>query len=139
MRVLGIDYGKKRVGLALSDPFGFFAYPFETIENDSNLIKNLAKIVIEKEISVIVLGYPFKYDGSRHELCDEIDKFSDVLKKEFSLNVVLIDESYSSKIASDRILESVTKKSKRRDKKLIDMNAAAILIEDYLRMGKNLS
>ncbi len=131
-RILGIDFGLKRIGLALSDPLRIFAYPFKTLVNDKIFWNEFRKIMEEKNIETIVLGYPLKENGNKSEIAGEIEKFSDELKKKFGIRIILWDEIYTSVIAQEKILESVTKKSKRRNKGLLDQNSAAIILQEYL-------
>ncbi|MCH8171485.1 MAG: Holliday junction resolvase RuvX [Bacteroidetes bacterium] len=131
-RTLAIDYGTKRVGLALTDPLLTFAYPFETLTNDKNLWKQLKHIMDEKGINKIILGYPIREDGKESILIREINKFKEKLEKLFKVDIILWDEIYTSRIAEKRILETRTKKKDRRDKRLIDSNAAAIMLQEYL-------
>jgi len=131
-RLLAIDYGKKRIGLALTDPLLTFAYPFQTIINDKLLWEQLKKIINEKNITKIVLGYPTREDGKVSLLIPEINKFKDKLLKNFKIEVILWDEMYTSKMAESRIADSYKKKKKRKNKGLVDMNAAAIMLQEYL-------
>lgn len=131
-RILSIDFGLKRIGLALSDPLLTFAYPFKTILNDANTFKELAKIINEQGINKIILGYPLKESGQPSSLTGEVLKFKQKLEVNFHIEVLLQDERYSSSLASDIIAKSVAKKSKRRDKSLVDMGSAAIILQDYL-------
>jgi len=131
-RILAIDYGTKRIGIALTDPLLTFAYPFETIQNNKSGWEQLKKIIEEKKISKIILGYPTREDGKDSNLIPVIDKFKEKLIKNFKIEVILWDEIYTSKIAERKIIESVKKKKNRKDKGLIDSNAAAIMLQEYL-------
>ena len=131
-RILGIDYGSKRVGIAITDPLRIFAYGLTTILNDGNFWKNFNKLFIDFEVETIVLGYPLKESGARSSSTELIEKFKIELETKVKLPIVLVDERYSSVIAQQQILESVTSKKKRRDKGLVDKNAAAIILKDYL-------
>lgn len=132
-RLLAIDYGEKRIGLALTDPLMLFAYPYDTLPNDGKFFEKLKKLIAEKEVTKILLGYPLKESGEKYKLTEKVLKFKQQLEKLFRLEVILRDERYSSSIAMERIMESVPGKKKRRDKSLIDKNAAAVILEDYLR------
>lgn len=132
-RILAIDYGLKRVGLAITDPLNMFAYPLTTLLNDKNFWRELKKIVGQYDVSEIVLGYPLKENGDKTDVTDDIVEFKEKLREEFSLEVHFIDERYSSDIAKQWVLESVSSKKKRRNKELVDQNAAAVLLEDYLK------
>ena len=86
----------------------------------------------EKGINKIILGYPIREDGKESILIREINKFKEKLEKLFKVDIILWDEIYTSRIAEKRILETRTKKKDRRDKRLIDSNAAAIMLQEYL-------
>ena len=131
-RILALDYGAKRIGVALSDPLKTFAYPHITINNDSKTWNELDKLISEKNISRIILGYPFREDGKQSSLSSQITKFKKELEKKYSLEVILWDERYTSSIATEMMILSNNKKSKRRDKGIIDRNAAAIILQEYL-------
>ena len=87
----------------------------------------------EYDIELIVLGYPLKEDGSRSSSTELVEKFRAELEKRYNFRIEYADERYSSEIARERIINSVSSRKKRRDKSLVDRNAAAILLEDYLR------
>ncbi len=131
-RVLGIDFGSKRIGLALSDPLRIFAYPYKTLNNDQNFWNDFKKIIEEKNVDKIILGYPMDDSGSKSEVAGKVEKFSKELSKKFKIEIIFWDERYTSVMAQEKILESVTKKSKRRNKGLLDSNSAAIILQEYL-------
>jgi len=131
-RILAIDYGAKRIGLALCDPLKTFAYPYATIPNNDSTFKELKNIITEQGIEKIILGNPLREDGLVSRMLKPILDFKIKLEKDFSLEVILVDESYSSSTAQERIIASVPKKSKRREKGLIDKNAAAVILQEYL-------
>lgn len=131
-RIAAIDYGEKRIGIALTDQLQTFAYPYKTLINNYSIWKELQKIITEMEIEKIILGYPLKESGEESRITINVKTFNVELKKIFKGEIILLDERYSSSIAEERILESVNKKSKRREKGLIDRNAAAVILESYL-------
>lgn len=131
-RILAIDYGRKRIGLALSDPLQMFATPFKTILNDSQLFTELKKIILEQEVEKIILGFPDHDKGGSTSIVKDLERFKSTLIKVTGLEIIFWDETFTSSIAKDRVLSSVNKKSKRRDKGLIDSNAAAIILQEYL-------
>ncbi len=136
-RIMAIDYGLKRVGIALSDPLKKFAYPFNTLENDKSLMTNIIKIINEMDISLIVLGLPKDEKTNKNSLSDKIYEFRDNLFEKTKIEIIFWDESFSSKIAHQKILESVTKKKARRNKSLLDMHSAAIILSEYLEQNFN--
>jgi putative Holliday junction resolvase len=134
-RYLGIDYGAKRVGIAITDPLRIFAYGLTTISNDSKFWDNLLKFFTEYDVETIALGYPLKESGERSSSTELIEKFKEELEKRVKIPIEYVDERYSSTIAQQQILESVTSKKKRRNKGLVDKNAAAIILQEYLDMN----
>jgi len=131
-RMMGLDYGEKRVGVALSDPLLTFAYPFTTLQNDPELLNNLSKIINEKKIKKIILGLPSDQFISSKKLAEKVKKLKEEIELNNKIEVVLWDEEYSSLIAKEKIVESVSKKSKRKNKELLDQHSAAIILQEFL-------
>ncbi len=134
-RIMAVDYGLKRVGLALSDPLKKFAYPFKTLINDNNLLNNVVKIIIDLNVKVLIIGTPNDEKFNNNFIQNKIDKFKSDLLSIIEIEFVLWDESFSSKIAQQKILESVTKKKSRLNKALLDMHSAAIILSEYLEQN----
>lgn len=131
-RLLGIDYGEKRVGIAITDPLMMFASPLKTIIRDNNFWKNFLGIFSQYKIIKVILGYPLKENGEESTSTQLVKKFREQLEEKISVPIEFCDERYSSDIAKKRIIETVPSKKKRRDKSLLDKNAAAIILQDYL-------
>ena len=131
-RIMGIDFGQKRIGIALSDPLLIFAYPFTTLQNDLTFINNLSKIIREKNIAKAILGLPSSKFKSSAELSKKVQKLKLEIESKYKIEVILWDEEYTSAIAKKRVIESVTKKSKRKNKDLLDKHSAAIILQEYL-------
>jgi putative Holliday junction resolvase len=131
-RIMALDYGTKRIGVAITDPLNMFAYPLVTLQNDFKFWILLSKLLTEYNVVKIILGYPLKESGEESTSTKAVQKFNEELMKRVSLPIELVDERYSSDIAKQRIIESVSSKQKRRDKSLVDKNAAAVILEDYL-------
>jgi putative Holliday junction resolvase len=129
---MGIDFGEKRIGIALSDPLLTFAYPFTTLQNDSSFLSKLTLIIIEKKINKIILGLPSSSYKSSKELTTKVLKLKKDIELKNKIDVILWDEEYSSAIAKERVVESVTKKSKRKKKELLDQHSAAVILQEYL-------
>jgi len=129
---MAIDYGEKRIGIALTDPLLTFAYPFITIQNTSSLIADLLKIIVEKNIIKVILGLPSSNFKSSARVSETVQKLKTEIETKLKIEVILWDEEYSSIIAKERVIESVTKKSKRKDKGLLDKHSAAIILQEYL-------
>jgi putative Holliday junction resolvase len=129
-RFLGIDYGESRIGLALSDPLQTFSYSYKTIKNDKNLWHHISTIINQKNVTRVVLGMP---DDKRNKiLIEKILSFKKKIETKYNIKVITWNEEYTSAIAQERIIQSVAKKKKRKDKGLIDRNSAAIILEEYL-------
>jgi putative Holliday junction resolvase len=131
-RFMGIDYGEKRVGISLSDPTKTFAYSFDTFENNISLVDKISILVKEKNIKKIILGLPSVNFKSSKSLSEKVKKFKQKLESRINFKLILWDEEYSSAVAKEKIIESVSKKSKRKDKGLLDSFAAAVILQEYL-------
>ena len=134
-RILGLDYGTKTVGVAISDPLLLTAQELETITRDraSKLRHTLVRIkelCDEYQVSTIVLGYPLNMDDTEGERCEDTIKFKELLEKRVDIPIVLIDERLTTMYADEILEESGVDKKDR--KKFIDQIAAAIILQDYL-------
>ena len=129
-RIIGIDYGRARVGLAQSDPLGIFASPLETVPA-AKIIDYLQKYALGETISKFVVGYPLNLDGSHAEAA--VDVFLAQLAKAFpDVPVALEDERFTSVLAHRAMIEGGMKKSERRNKMSVDKISAAIILQAYL-------
>lgn len=135
-RILAIDYGEKRIGLAITDPLRFFPYALKTIFNDKNLFNELKQVFTEYDVELVLIGYPLKESGEKSRIIDQIEKFERRLKNDFKVQTEFVDERYSSEIAKQMILETTPSRKKRRDKSLVDKNAAFVMLQDYLNTLK---
>ncbi|KPJ55860.1 MAG: hypothetical protein AMS16_03505 [Planctomycetes bacterium DG_58] len=129
---MGIDYGRVRVGLALSDPLGITAQPLAVLESKSPevLLTDLGRIVSEREVTHVVLGLPLKLDGTEGSAASEARTFAEELRRRLDVPVELWDERLSTVQAERAMLDadmSRTQRKKRRDKV-----AAQILLQSYL-------
>lgn len=136
-RILGIDFGLKRIGLSLSDPTKTLASPLPTIQNDNRTLERILEIIKKNEVEKIVIGYPFNMNGSKSEICQLVDKFIEQISKRINIEIIKRDERLTSYIAHQQILESVKSKKKRQDKSLIDQFSARIILQEYLDEIKN--
>lgn len=135
-RLLAIDYGTKRIGVALSDPLCIFPSVIKTFSNDEELFSQLSILILQNSVREIILGNPDFQHNQTSDLAKEIIKFKSKLEHLFNISVQLWNEHSTSKVAETRIRESVTKKSKRRNKSLLDAHSAAVILEDYIRSKK---
>lgn len=141
MRIIGLDYGDKTIGVAVSDPFGWTAQGLSVIrrENENEYKKSLLKlseIIKEYEVEAIVLGYPKNLDNSEGDRCIKTNLFKEKLEKRFTgIPVILYDERFST-IAAKRILTAGNVDS-RKQKGIIDKMAAVNILQGYLDRLKN--
>ena len=135
-RILGIDYGDSRIGLALSDPTKTIASPFQTISNRGQdwFIQKLNHIIIEKDIECFVIGLPIGLNGKDTQQTKKVRDFAKAIK-EIKLPIYLQDERLSSLSAAKSLKEQKIKTG--YNKHLIDERAAAIFLQQYLDYSKN--
>lgn len=135
MRYMGLDFGSKTVGVAVSDPFGWTAQPIETIErkDEANLvatIQRLGEIITSNNVEAIVLGLPKNMNNTEGERVAITEKFQRRLIKEFGLEVIMWDERLST-LGASRVLDEANMR-KRNQKKVIDKLAAVFILQGYL-------
>ena len=135
-RLVGIDYGKKRVGVAVSDPLMIFASPLETVPT-ANIINYLKTYTSKEEVEKFVVGYPMNMDNRPSEAAQYVDVFLKQLKKTFpQIPVVLEDERFTSVLAFQSLIDSGVKKMDRRDKAAVDKVSAAIILQTFMDRKK---
>lgn len=134
-RILSIDYGEKRVGLAWCDELRLVITPLKALDNDADLLKNIQKIIIENGIKEVLIGIPRRMSGEEGPLAQKIKDFADELKENIpDLVIIFWDESYTSKEAEKIFYEKFGHHAtKVKDKYLIDSYSAAILLDEYLQ------
>lgn len=138
-KILGIDYGKVRIGIAVSDESYTIAFGRKVIENNKNLYNELKKIISEENITLIILGYPLNLKGLKTQQTRETEKFETELVNVLAGNVktagIVVtrwDERFTSSLAADSMIESGMKKKKRQEKGNIDIISAALMLQSYL-------
>ena len=131
-RVLGLDYGERRIGLALSDPLRIIAKPLTIIDRKKTKdhISEISKIVAEKKITSIVVGLPITLKGHYSKQTEIVLSFIDQLKLDLQIPVVAIDERLSS-VAAEKSLRAQSIKT-GHEKGRVDETAAAIFLQEYL-------
>lgn len=131
-RILAIDYGLKRTGLAWTDPMQIIATGIGGIDT-SELKKKITELVQSEDIDEIVLGYPSQWDGSDTDASEPVRTFHQWLQKQYAnLPVMLVDERFTSRIAKQALLEGGASKKKRKDKHLINEMSAVLILQSYL-------
>jgi len=131
-RILAIDYGKKRTGIAVSDPLQIIANSLATV-GTHEIFDFLTSYFKKEDVSTIVVGYPKQMNNLPSEAVNYINPFIRKLKKIWpEKELVLMDERFTSKMAVQTMIEGGLKKSKRRDKALIDAISATIILQSYM-------
>lgn len=144
MRAIGIDFGEKRIGLALSDPTGTVARPWRTLVRDSDeaAVAAVAAIVgalaaEEEGLTTIVVGLPLRLDGSPHALTRRVRAFVEALRGRVGQPIVFEDERLSSREADARL--ALRERDWRKRKRLLDSAAAAVILQDYLDSSRQVA
>ena len=130
MRIMGLDFGSRTIGVALSDALLWTAQGLKTIKRSKNELAELAQIIKEYEVAEIVLGYPKNMNGTIGERAKLTTQFGENLQQEFSLPIIYWDERLSTVGAERSLLEADLSRAKR--KKVIDKMAAVFILQGYL-------
>jgi putative pre-16S rRNA nuclease len=138
MRSLGIDFGEKRIGLAISDPGGRLAVPLTTLErrNDRSALRQIAEIARREGVERLVLGEPVDLEGRRGSAAERVRRFGERLTEMTGLPLELVGETLTSVEATARLRQAGA--NVRREPGRIDAVAAQILLQEALDRGKNL-
>jgi len=136
MKVIGIDFGLSKVGLAISDPSGIIALPLKVIryKNKEDLLSELKDISKEKNVNKFVIGYPISMNYKENKMTKIIDIFKQDMEN-MNFEVILEDERLSSEYAKKIMIEQDVKVS--RNKEMVDLTAASIILQTYLDRNKN--
>lgn len=131
-KIAALDFGLKRTGIALTDDLQIIASPLTTVDS-AQLIPFLKTLVVKEKVELIVLGEPKRMDSSDTHITENVRMLRDVLIKEFPMIPVhMIDERFTSKMASRSMVDMGMKKKKREEKGSVDMISAAIILQSYL-------
>ncbi len=136
-RVMGIDFGSKRIGISISDPTCTIAQGLLVLENDQKIFENIEKICLQYGVKLILVGLPLKLNGGHSSKTDEVLKFIGELKSRLNVEVITWDERFTSKIARKAKIEMNLKKKRRQDKSLDDLIASTLILQSYLDYLKN--
>lgn len=136
-RILGIDYGRKRTGIAVTDPLKIVAGNLDTVPTHT-LMQYIKDYVAREQVERIVIGKPTQLNGEPSESMKYIEPFVNRLHKELpDMPVVMYDERFTSTLAHKAMIDGGMKKSDRRDKARVDAIAATIILNDYLQSKYN--
>lgn len=138
MKFLGIDFGTKRIGIAISDENATFAFPKTVLKNDKNLVSNLSELIQNEKIESIVIGESLDEQGLANKVNQDIKNFIEVLEREFNLPIEKEKEFFSSfeahgRLGKESLNDRKTKIEKGSD---LDSKAAAIILQRYLDKRK---
>lgn len=136
-RILALDYGTKRVGVAVTDEMQIIASGLTTVHS-SDLIPFLTDYILKEKVETIVVGEPKTLKNEKTDSSHEIEKLMKNLIKKFpNQKIDKIDERFTSKLATQAILMSGVKKKKRQQKELVDEVSATIILQSYMQMNEN--
>lgn len=138
MRILGLDYGSKRIGVAVCDELEITAQGQATInrKNQKHDLEEIAKVIRTYAVEKIVIGYPIKLDGSEGIQCEKISKFAKLLEAKLCLPVIKWDETLTTKEAEDILIQAHVRREKR--KRVVDKIAATLILQGYLDSRKRM-
>lgn len=131
MKILAVDYGRKRVGLAISDPLGIIAQPYLTltVKNQISLIKRLKYTIDVNDIKLVLIGHPISLRGEPTKISAEINQFANLLARATGVKVRLWDERYTSRYADRKCRDHGIKPGKKKN----DQIAASIILAEFLQ------
>ena len=134
-RIIGIDFGLSKVGIAISDPSGIISMPLETIryKNQEDLIGRLKKIALERNVKTVVIGYPLNMNYKENSMTEIIDKFKIVMESN-DFEIHLEDERLSSQYAKKIMIQQDIKTGKNIE--MVDVLSASIILQTYLDRKK---
>ena len=135
--LIGIDFGQKRTGIAITDPGKIIASGLTTVAT-KDIITFLEEYVLKQPVDKFVVGEPKQKDGSASEIEESVLKFIKKLKNKFAdISIERYDERFTSKIAFNTLLESGVGKKKRQNKSLVDQISATLILQSYLESQSN--
>jgi len=131
-RVLGVDYGSRRVGVALSDPLRVLARALTTLANDETLLDSLLEIIRTEEVVLILVGMPYAPDGGMGKTAREVQRFIEALASRTEIPIKPWDESQTTRQAQQLLIDAGMKRSRRRRRENLDEIAARIMLQEFL-------
>ena len=143
-KYLAIDYGEKRIGIAVSDENKKYSFSRENLQNDKNLYSKLLDLIREENIIKIIIGYPMNFKSEKTIQTIKTEEFKYNLEKYLEKNshtaeLIYFDERFTSKLATGSIINSGLKKKKRQEKGRVDSISAQIILQDYIDKTNNLN
>lgn len=131
-KIVAIDFGLKRTGLAITDELNMFAFGLDTVES-VNLMDELKRLAKEEDVSIFVLGLPKRLDNSDAHVTQNVLLLKEAIEKEILMSKVeLLDERFTSKMASQSMHTAGATKKQKKQKELVDKVSATIILQSYL-------
>ena len=132
MRYLALDYGRKRIGLAISDPLGITAQPAGYFINQSpKIFQEIEQLIQEREIDALVFGYPRRFNGTPGEMAKEVEKFAQKVSERVKKPIHFWDERLSTAESEQILIEADVRRSKRKEVR--DAMAASLILQGFLQ------
>lgn len=136
-KYLGIDFGLKRIGIAISDTGKKFSFYRDYVLNNPEGYGKIVSIILNENVSKIIIGYPLNFKSEKTEITFSVEKFCSELKtliakQNKDVEILYFDERFTSSLAQENLIQSGLSKKKRRDKGILDSMAAKIILQDYL-------
>lgn len=130
MRMIGLDWGEKRIGVSVSDPLGITAQSLPYINNDSRFIEKLSEVIKEYNADLIVLGHPVMLSGKHGVSSEKVMLFNKMLNERLPIKISLWDERLTSKTAEKMLIGAGVSRKKR--KKIVDSSSASFMLQNYM-------
>lgn len=136
-KYLGIDFGLKRIGIAISDTGKKFSFYRDYVLNNSVGYGKIVSLIINENVTKLIIGYPLNFKSEKTEITLSVEQFrleleSLLAKQGKKVEIVFFDERFTSSLAQENLINSGLSKKKRRDKGIVDSIAAKIILQDYL-------
>ena len=131
-RLLGIDYGGRRIGIAVSDPLNIIARGLTVLENSREVYAEIAALVRRHDIRKVIVGLPLTLRGERGGIASEAEEFIRKLSSEIPVEIIGVDERFTTREAEETLRELGVPRTKRREKKRLDEMASALILQRYL-------
>ena len=136
-KYLGIDFGLKRIGIAITDTEKKFSFYRDYVINNKYAVGKIVDIIKQENVSRVILGYPLNFKSEKTEITLSVENFSKelsslMLNNNITSEIIYFDERFTSSISQDNLINSGLSKKKRRDKGILDSMSAKIILQDYL-------
>ena len=130
MKILALDVGQKRIGVATCDRLEIAATPHSVVKAGKKAVDEVVKIIKDEEVEYVVIGLPVSFDGKERESCERARYFKNELAKKIELPIEFVDEKFTSKIAESSLIEAGMRRENRKN--IIDAVAASIILKGFL-------